>query len=224
MSMTGRTRWGACRGSRLFLRAPRRLRPVVAHGVLLESDVWPRVGPTGCSLRSGQTATRTPAQQPDEEPLGVDDDAGDLAGGDHLGRCAAETLRAATVKRCSRRRRTTPTAVTSTCGPTGAGTRCSSSIAGADAGVARRAASGSIAAQVAASHQASRRGVPSTGRSAGAERRRGVVVGDGERAGVALSSLTRHPGLQVEAEGDQRDAGSGRPVQLRASGANPSRS
>ena len=64
--------------------------------------------------------------------------------------------------------------------------------AGPDAGLLVGSAP-STAAQVAASHQASSRGVASTARLARPQRERGVLVGDGELQGRAVARSHRHP-------------------------------
>ena len=81
--------------------------------------------------------------------------------------------------------------------------------AGADAGLARRARADSIAAQVAASHQASSRGVPSTGRLP-------EPTASAVSSSVTVNAAWRWLIAQLQPEGQQLDAGQRLPVPLGA--------
>ena len=136
----------------------------LAHGVLLiEIERSCPRGPSSHPLRSRLAAAKSDpgAQSRDEEPLGVDDHPGDLAGADDLAVAAdvpggdGEAVQPAVdVRRGGGHLDLRPDR---------AGGEVLELDPGADAGRALGSA-GSIAAQVAASHQASSRGVPSTGR------------------------------------------------------------
>ena len=149
-------------------------------GVALLAYAAPLVPPTTLRLSHAR-----------HEPLGVDDDAGHLAGADQLavlpGGDAEPDQPAVDVD--DARGDLAPSA------PTAEGARCSSEIR-VPTLVCPSSRAGAIAAQVAASHHASSRGVPRTGRLPDPTRRGGVVLADGAlerggQAGLEPRGLTR---------------------------------
>ena len=172
-AVRGLRRWDACRGWRSSS---------CARGACDRSCPW-----MSSWIANGQSATEgDPVRIETSEPLGVDDHPGDLAGADRLavadvpggdgepvqpavdvrrGRGHLDLLRRPGWRRGARARR---------------GCRRWSSP---------RPARPRCAAQVAASHQASSRGVPSTGRLPEPDRDSRVLVGDRERQAVARVPL-----------------------------------
>ena len=205
MSKTGRASRPQEDGAPTTASAPTlsvEVAPVADLELGLDPMMAPWCGPIGPSQGRLTAPTQTPSES-GEEPLRVDHDPGDLAGARPPRRCPSDDVPGGDGEAVQppvdvRRRRRSPRPRGPRCWRPGARARpgCRRSCRPRERGRDRRAGGGLAPRQQAR--------VPSTGRSAGAEGRRGVGGGDGERS-VALSS-SASPGLQVEAEGEQGDA------------------